>query len=153
MEIKEVAILRVVKATRMSMRMAKDMQALMVDKARTWADADGLDRAEEPALFALANAGTPATDAQVFGSDVALTVCHGCGIGYVRRLKDVVLVPVAHSRHIPAFPNVGGHIGIAAVCGLKYGNVGSGTVHVIVDVEAVIVAQADHVRPENPRIA
>lgn len=38
MEIKEVAILRVVKAARMSMRMAKDMQVLMVDKARTLAD-------------------------------------------------------------------------------------------------------------------
>ena len=38
MEIKTGALLRVVKATRMSVRMAKDLQALMVDKTRTWAD-------------------------------------------------------------------------------------------------------------------
>ena len=119
-------------------------------------DTHGLDRAEEPALVARGERSARAADAQRVCRDVADGMGYGYGVGNVRRLENVVLVPVADGRRVASFPGVlvrvVGKVHVSAVRVLEGEATARIAVHVVVDVELVVVAGSYEVWPENVRV-
>ncbi len=116
-------------------------------------DTHGLDRAEEPALVALVERTVRATDAQRVRADVAFVCADLHGIGDGRRLENVVLCPVSDSRNIATFPcvlgGVAGKVHVSAIHVLEGESTACSAVHVVEDVQLVVVAYTDEVGPED----
>ena len=119
-------------------------------------DAHGLDRSDEPALLTQVQRAARASDAKRVRTDVTF-VCAGLhGIGDRRRLENVVLCSVADGRHVAAFPGVLvrtiGQGCVSAICVLEGETATCSGVHVVVEIQLVVVARADEVWPKHVRI-